>query len=224
MTSISMSGSITLTSTTGEITAALLQQMVVSINQQVQGRLANVVDRIKNIVRASLEQAPEFKAILPGGSSYGEFGLTDGQSRIDGIITLLINSIQVQLSPFRVSGNGIIGGSIKIVGLPVDCREVLGSAEGTLISEHGKQWAWLHALLVQGDEIVIANYRYLSDVISEDSRNKFSRTKTGFMVASDSHGWKVESSISGTLENNLITRSIDRVSGQIESILQTLLD
>ena len=224
MTSITMSGSVKLTSTTGEFTTNILQSIVASINNQVQGRLANVVDQIKEVVRKALADAPEFKAVLPGGDSYGSFGLVDGAERIDGIVNMLVNSITVRLTPFRYSGNGVIGGKIEIVGLPVDCREVLASAEGTLISESGKQWSWLHALLVQGDEIVIANYRYLSDVISEQSKEKYSRTKQGFMVQTDSHGWKVESGISGSLESNLITRAVDRNGVAIQSILQTLLD
>lgn len=202
----------------------LMQAWLSSLNAAVQSRLSGVVSRIKDAVREALLDAPEWKEIKPGGLYYGEFGLTDADERIAALVNKLVDGIGVRLKPFSYNGKQLAG-KITIEGIRVDLAEVMGEAEAVLISEHGKVWQWLNALCFSGDSIVIQDYVYLSDVISDESRERFSRTHEGFMVRRDGQGWRVPTYLSGTANDNVVTRALNAsaVTTAVEQAMMSLL-
>jgi hypothetical protein len=179
-----------------------------------------MVLRIKEVVREALTECPEFASIKPGGAYYGEFGMPDIEARIERIIETLVDSIHVKLSPFTYGGRRIAG-KVVVMGLPVDCASILGLSEAVLMTEKGEAFQWLYALLFQGNAIVV-DWRYLSDVLSDEAKEKWSRTGEGFMVNNTSkHGWSVPPEIAGTEDDNLITRAL--TSPAIQQIIETEL-
>jgi hypothetical protein len=226
MTSISMSGKLTLTNADAKgLQTAVMQGWLAMLNTTLQSRLADVVTRIREAVRECLLSSEEWSKIKPGGEYYGEFGLTDAAQRIAAIVATLVESIQVRLTPFRYTGK-TIAGKVELYGIRTDLSEVLGTSEAVLISENGKAWQWLHALCFQGDEIAIADYKFLSKVVSEQAKETYSRTGEGFMVLREGSGWRVPPDISGTESGgNLITRALSSPTLQqtIENELGKLL-
>ncbi len=220
--SITMTGRLTLDDNTiRDFRQVIMNAWLAEINKSVSSKLRGSVARIKEAVTTALLDAPEIKKIA--GEYKGEWGMIQPMDQWRALCAVLADSIDARQTAFAYNGR-TISGSILIVGLPIDNKAILAMPESVVMDQKtGKVFYWLDALLNQGDAIVVDHWRYLSDVISEEDRQRYSRTGLGFMVPSNDRGWRVPSDISGNISDNVITRALQTLQPTIEKELISLL-
>lgn len=111
-----------------------------------------------------------------------------------------------------------IKGSFSLSAIQSDYTDILAIPESILITEKGQKLEWLKWLLLFGDKTIIKDYTV---VLGPNPR---SRTGNAVMVQETKSRWNIPPQFAGTLNNNWITRSIDSVNDEINSILLNALE
>ena len=165
--------------------------------------ISRIKSRITPIIRTALSTCPEIQS-LSGGKLAADFGLTDDPS--GQIVSAIVASLNVR--PRK--GNAREIGGVIVELQPTSFSNLLGlsSAEQEI---DGGSIPWLSWLLTQGDTIILAGYGVEYGDYGRSGQARMNRSFAPF---------KVDSSYSGTAENNFITRAIDKVSSQIRSAIQ----
>ena len=187
---------------------AEIQRMIErGLRKDAQKMLSQSISRIKSritpIIRTALTTCPEIQS-LSGGKLAADFGLTSDPS--GQIVSAIMSSLNVR--PRK--GNAKDLGGVVVELQPTSFANLLGlsTAEQEI---DGGSIPWLYWLLTQGDTILIAGYGV----------DYGSHGRTGEAIMNQKLApFKVDSSFSGTEENNFITRAINRVSSQIKSAIQ----
>jgi hypothetical protein len=186
---------------------AIRKQINAALAGEVNKRLAKTVNRIKSsiipIIRGALASSPEISS-LKSGILQAEFGLTaDPTSQI---ISAIVGSLDVRLQ--RVDKN--LNGGFLLEMQPTDFSNLLtlSSAEQPI---EGGSIPWLSWLLTAGDSIIIANFG-----VELGSHGRTGRAR----MSSSFAPYKVNSSFSGTPDNNFITRAIEGVYPQIKEVIR----
>lgn len=190
-----------------EILNALLPEVTNFMN--------NGVNTIKRELPAILQNAivntPEYSSILNGKLKY-EFGIPDSNVKLNNLVDLWIENIKYPYMKPRIIGNKIKS-SFEVNAVRVDFAEVLYSNDALVIDNiRGYNLPWLEWLLLEGNKTIISKQEVVI------GPNKFSRTGNALMRDSNK-SWKVPSEFSGTVTNNWITRAVDGVEGNIQSLL-----
>lgn len=190
-----------------EILNALLPEVTNFMN--------NGVNTIKKELPAILQNAivntPEYSSILNGKLKY-EFGIPDSNVKLNNLVDLWIENIKYPYMKPTIIGNKIKS-SFEVNAVRVDFAEVLYSDNALVIDNiRGYNLPWLEWLLLEGNKTIISKQEVVI------GPNKFSRTGNALMRDSNK-SWKVPSEFSGTVTNNWITRAIDGVEGNIQSLL-----
>ena len=189
-------------------TNAEIQRMIErGLKKDAQKMLSQSISRIKSritpIIRTALMTCPEIQS-LSGGKLAADFGLTSDPS--DQIVSAIMSSLNVR--PRK--GNAKDLGGIVVELQPTSFANLLGLnvAEQEI---DGGSIPWLYWLLTQGDTILIAGYG-----VEYGSHGRTGQARMNKKFAP----FKVDSSFSGTEQNNFITRAINKVSSQIRSAIQ----
>ena len=187
---------------------AEIQRMIErGLRKDAQKMLSQSISRIKSritpIIRTALTTCPEIQS-LSGGKLAADFGLTSDPS--GQIVSAIMSSLNVR--PRK--GNAKDLGGVVVELQPTSFANLLGlsTAEQEI---DGGSIPWLYWLLTQGDTILIAGYG-----VEYGSHGRTGEARRNQKFAP----FKVDSSFSGTEENNFITRAINRVSSQIKSAIQ----
>lgn len=141
------------------------------------------------------------------GQDLYEIGIPDINTRIMSIVDAASKSIEIKVSLSNML-------KIEIGILRKDYSDLLSLPESvyTYISSRGSGvLEWLRWLLLEGDGIIVSNFEF------SPSNNPFSRTGGGFMVTGTN--WKVPSNLSGTSQNNILTRALENIEKDIESVV-----
>lgn len=139
---------------------------------------------------------------LVNGPLDKHFGIPQGEalSRLDQIINTLASSLTVNYKTVKSRGKSITGG-FTVTALKSDFSDVLSLGAGKVLTEKGETLPWLEWLLIRGDEIIIADYGI-------DFQPGRGRSGGAVMVKNTSNFWKVPIAVSGTQQNNWITRAV----------------
>jgi hypothetical protein len=190
--------------TDAQVVAAINGALAKEINLAIKNLLPTLKQRIIPVVRLALASSPEI-ASLQNGALRAEFGLeTDPTNQL---IEAILATIEFR--PLYAQKNR--GGGIEILMQPSDYSNILGRSFAQQAIEGGSL-PWLSWLLTLGDSIIITGFGV------EFGSFKTSRTGDARM-SSKMAPYKVNSAFSGTLNDNFITRAIDRVYPQIQSII-----
>jgi hypothetical protein len=160
--------------------------------------------KIMPIIQAVLLSSPEINS-LQNGILRAEFGLTSDPT--DELIAAILSTISIR--PLYAQKNR--GGGIEITMQPSDYSNILGQSFAQQPIDGGSL-PWLSWLLTLGDTVIITDFGV------EFGSFKTSRTGEAKM-SSKAAPYKVNSAFSGTLNDNFITRAINRVYPQIQSII-----
>lgn len=172
---------------------------------------------IKKLVGEALEDSPEYQSIL-GGILREHFGIANPGEVLAEIVQFIKSTVAVRkTSP---AGFYDIGGIQAAV--LADVYELLGLKASSYISYSKRNGEliipWLSWLLLDGDELIIADYE-----INFDKSRASSRTGNAIMVKAGknrrSRGWKVPNQFSGTVGNNWISRSLEPVIPKIQALV-----
>lgn len=169
---------------------------------QAENRLKNkkraIRENIKTALTASLASSPEILS-LSSGNLKTDFGLTDDPS--DEIVSSVVSTIRLGINPVRSTGTKIKGG-ISLYIQPSSYSNLLSLGISSQEIEDGGKLPWLHWLLTAGDRVLVADF----GVVYKQGRG---RSDGGYM-SNKSKPFRVDPFFSGVLEDNFVTRAIDR--------------
>ena len=158
---------------------------------------------ISPIVARALYASPEIQS-LQGGILKADFGLSsDPTGRI---VAAVASSIYVEIVPPSSSANNIKGG-LKVKIQPSNFENLLGIGVQPI---SGGALPWLEWLLKLGDAIVVADFGV--------EYGPFGRTGMAHMTRVEAP-FRINSTFSGTIGNNFITRALRSVLPEIKNII-----
>ena len=166
----------------------------------------NIEPKIRKLVESELRRSPEIQELRAGGILAFEFGLDSDPT--EEIVSSIVGSLEVKTK--KLDRN--LSGGVYVYMQPSSYANLFSLRASIQETEKGVQLPWLEWLLLRGDEIIVAGFGV--KIQSGAGRSGGATMKEGLTP------YKVNSSYSGTLENNFITRAIERVSPQIEKIIE----
>jgi hypothetical protein len=164
-----------------------------------------IKNRIRPIIASALFKSPEIMS-LSGGVLQADFGLTFDPA--PDIVQSIVSTIKLNARNSRASGNSIDGGFTLTI-QPIDYSNLFSLSVAEQVIEGGSI-PWLKWLLTLGDAIIIADFGV--------KYGPFGRTGQAHMTYG-SRPFKVNSSFSGTANNNFITKAINASSSQIKDAI-----
>jgi len=173
--------------------------------------VSTIKRELPNIIKTAIENTPEYSSILSGKLKY-EFGIPDSSIKLNNLIDIWIENIRYPYMKPTIMRNKIKS-TFEVNAIRVDFAEVLYSNDALVIDNiRGYNLPWLEWLLLEGNKTIISKQEVVI------GPNNFSRTGNAIMRDSNK-SWKVPAEFSGTVTNNWITRAIDGVEGNIQSLL-----
>jgi hypothetical protein len=163
-------------------------------------------------VKQALFAEPEYVSLL-SGQLRSELGVPDADSRINRLFDAWSSNVNLRKSPLSARAGRLSGGfSLDII--KSDFSDVLSLPESIVVDDtSGSTIPWLRWLLLDGNKILIRNYTV------QMGNNPRSRTGSAIMVSSQKINWRVPAQFAGTVNNNWVTRAIERLD---DSLLQQI--
>jgi len=155
-------------------------------------------ENIKIALTSSLVASPEIVS-LSSGELKVDFGLTDDPS--DEIVSSVVSTIRLGINPVRSTGSKIKGG-ISLYIQPSTYSNLLSLNISNQEIEGGGKLPWLSWLLTAGDTVLVADF----GVVYQQGRG---RSDGGYM-SKNASPFRVDPFFSGVIEDNFVTRAIDR--------------
>lgn len=194
-----------------EINKAILGALLPEVINYMNNGVSTIKRELPNIIKTAIENTPEYSSILSGKLKY-EFGIPDSSIKLNNLIDIWIENIRYPYMKPTIMGNKIKS-TFEVNAIRVDFAEVLYSNDALVIDNiRGYNLPWLEWLLLEGNKTIISKQEVVI------GPNNFSRTGNAIMRDSNK-SWKVPAEFSGTVTNNWITRAIDGVEGNIQSLL-----
>ena len=201
-----------------QIVRAASDQFARQLNGRILRRKGTLLKTIRDEVKRRITSCPEWVS-MQSGVLKSELGI-DSTSRLDGILSIWLESIQLSFNGFKATPDGKLTGSLRIYGIDASYDDVINSPAAQIEIKKGI-WNFISMLLYAGDQIVVRDYRILSN---KDSLQKWSRSKTStIMIRSEQSSWAVPSEFSGTQQNNFVTRSLVGINDFIEQQIRHIL-
>ena len=188
-----------------QIAALINRGLASAFDRTIRQNVPALRTRIRSIVATALYNSHEIRS-LSGGTLMADFGLTSDPS--NAIVSSVVSSMSITTRPTTSSSSTIRGG-FTLTMQPSDYSNILSLPVSQQIIDGGSI-PWLEWLLTLGDAIIIANFGV--------EYGPFGRTGRAHMLES-AKPFKVDSSFSGTPNNNFITRAIQGASQQIETAI-----
>jgi hypothetical protein len=189
-----------------KIVASINKALATEVNNKISKKINSLKNKLMTVFRSALEESPEIMS-LRSGLLRAEFGLeTDPSFEI----------VEAVLSTFKLTWQKInpktFSGGITLVMQPRDFSNLLILPVGNQPIDGGSL-PWLEWLLTKGDSIIITGYGV--------QLGNFPESRTGLAKMSKKFApYKVNSSFSGTLEDNFITRAINASFFEVQEIIQ----
>ena len=206
--------SLTLKESEAQISAEINKRIGQRLSSALKSAAPLILSEIKDVVRQAISSSPEYRELF-GGSLQAELGVPNAGGKIDRILDMWLESIQVEIDRPKFGMRGVTGG-LSVVGIRDGYADVLGTSDASYVTEKGRTIPWLQWLLIEGDRAIIADYTFSSNIAS----GQRSRTGLGVMRQDRSKRWRVPPQFSGTSTNNFVTRSLESVAVQIEKAIQ----
>jgi hypothetical protein len=188
-----------------KINAALSKE----VNRRVSKKIPNLERQIVSAVTTALNSSPEIISLRTGLLKL-EFGL-DSDPTFE-IVQAIVSSLRVVYEPINPRD---FSGGVVIQLQPTDFANLLSLPAAYQEIEDGSL-PWLSWLLTLGDSVIITRFGV--------EFGQFPSTRTGgARMTEKAAPFKVNSAYSGTVDDNFITRSIARISGQIQRIIEGVL-
>tara|TARA_B100000929_G_scaffold289663_1_gene280886 strand:- start:1431 stop:2033 length:603 start_codon:yes stop_codon:yes gene_type:complete len=190
--------------------ATIQKEINMALSGQVNKRLTKVASKVRSqvipVIQTALISSPEISS-LSGGTLRGEFGLTSDPS--SQLVSAIVDSLEVRVTPVDANLNG----GFILVMQPSNFANLfsLSLAEQPI---EGGSIPWLKWLLTLGDSVIIADFGVEFGAHGRTGQARMARKPAPY---------KVNSTFSGTPDNNFITRAIDRVFPQIQEIIRRAL-
>lgn len=180
------------------------------INKKVKEILPKVRAQMTPIIMTALATCPEMLS-LKNGVLRAEFGIRNDPT------PQLLAAIMSTLQYKQLYAQRGRGGGIQVVMQPSDYSNLFTQGFSEQKIRDGSL-PWLRWLLTFGDSIIITGFGV------EFGNFKGKASRTGKAVMSDELGpYKVNSAFSGTVNDNFITRAVERTLPQLIRVFRSVL-
>jgi hypothetical protein len=203
--------SLTLLETDSYIQNKILQILSKQANMVLQNTAKKILPKIRILLENALKQEPEYIS-LTNGQLRLEFGIPDASS-IDDIVKKLSDSANISIQNSIIKNNGVSGGITLTALERTSMGGLINDRSAMVVDVKGYSLPWLQWLLYEGNKPIVKNYEV------KIGPNPRSRTGMAIMVDSNKN-WRVPAAFSGTVNNNWITRALDRISNDITKLIQ----
>lgn len=203
---------VTVKETTNQISREILNAILKEMSKSWAKGTQVITKALPMVVVDAIKSQPEYAALLSGQLRY-EFGLTNSITKVEEIINIWANNIELTNSPPKLRGSQIVA-SYSISMIKSDYSDVLSAPSAKQLIDGGSL-PWLNWLLTKGGAILVPSY----DV--EFGPNPRSRTGAAIMVKGGNY--QVDPRYAGTDGNNWITRAVGSVNNNIEQLITTSL-
>ena len=188
-----------------QISALINRGLASAFDKTMRQNIPALKTKMRSIISGALYNSHEIRS-LSGGTLMADFGLTSDPSH--NIVSSVVSSMAITTKRTTSSSSTIRGG-FTLTLQPSDYTNLLSLPSAQQLIDGGSI-PWLEWLLTLGDSIIIANFGV--------EYGPFGRTGKAHMTES-AKPFKVNSSFSGTPNNNFITRAVQSVSPQIETAI-----
>jgi len=186
-----------------KISNNILRAMEGEMKTRLQKVKAKIHSGIINLVIEALSICPEIQS-LRNGKLKADFGLDSDPTQ--DIIYAIANSVEVIFRDVKLTktySKAVLSVYIQ----PSDFSNLLGQDFARVVTEKGDTLPWLSWLITQGDSVIISEYSV--------QYGGFSSSRSGQAIMKPFGVFKVDSSFSGTVNNNFITRALEKYSDRI---------
>lgn len=193
-----------------------LSSLLQKFSDKVNKKLPSLTTKFKELTRNIFTKGPMNRGLVSGRLA-GEFGIpaSDITETADKIIDIIIDNLFVS---FNSSIRGrLISGSLKIQLLTKVYDDLTSSEFAEIITKKGDVLPWIDWSLFHGDEIIIEDYDVFFHVGSG---------RSGLAIMKKDYArsfWKVPSDVSGTENDNWISREIDKARAAYISLTEKSL-
>lgn len=208
-----MNINVQLTDTNSQIGKKILKALLPDIQKYMDKALKIIKTELPSILIATISSSPEYDSLINGKLKY-EFGIPNASQKIASLLNVWSSNIEIQYFKPSIVANQIKSNfSVQLV--KADFSDVLYTDYAFMQDNlRGYDLPWLQWLLLSGDVIIIQNHEIIL------GPSPYSRTGNAIMKQNKGRTWKVPSEYSGTINDNWITRSIERAAPQIDQLLQ----
>lgn len=203
--------SLTLLESDSYIRDQILQALAKEVQPVLAKTITKITPKIQKLLEEALREEPEYSSLISGQLRL-EFGIPD-VSTIDTVVKKLAATANVVSNGVSVKSNGLSGGLTLTALERSSMGGLISNDNAIVITNKGQPLPWLQWLLYEGNKPIIRNYEV------KIGPNPNSRTGNAIMVDSDKN-WRVPPAFAGTINNNWVTRAVDRVSNSIPKIIQ----
>lgn len=198
------------------ITRLVLENLQDQLQNKIFKALPSISSDIKMLVKNALINEPEYSS-LKAGTLKAEFGISNS-SAIDSVIDALVNTLEVQSNPVKLTKNSLSGGFVLKMIKSDNISGIIYTDIASVIDDvNGYALPWLEWLLLRGNEIIVRKYS-VNYVNSPRSRSGMA------LMVQSNKSWRVPPNFSGTENNNWITRAISKIDKEIVRIIQSSLE
>lgn len=189
----------------------ILNAMLPEVQKMMDRGILKIKSNLPNIVRRAIENSEEYQSLQSGKLKY-EFGIDNVDSKLASLLTVWSTNISYNYQKPFIRTN-TIGGSFSASMIRADFSDVLYADFAAVVDTvRGYTLPWLEWLLLEGNKTIIKDYAV------KFGPNRASRTGYAIMQSSKT-SWKVPSEFAGTLNDNWITRALDRAEPEIQQML-----
>jgi hypothetical protein len=205
--------SLTLLETQQEISIKIGNALLPDLRKIFAKGIKNIRTELPNIVNTAIINTPEYNSILSGKLRY-EFGIRNSSSKLAGLLDTWSRNIYVVSTPPSVISGGKIIGQFSASMIKVDFSDVLYTEYAEVYDDmRGYSLPWLEWLLLNGNRTIVRNHK----VVYENSP----RSRTGkALMRPNSQSWSVPAEFAGDRRNNWITRALDKIGPEIDTLLK----
>lgn len=184
-----------------KINRALARQLTKALR----GAAPRLKTAISPVVARALYASPEIQS-LRSGVLKADFGLSSDPT--GSIVAAVASSVYVDIVPLSSSGQNMKGG-LKVKIQPENFENLFGLGVGVQ-PVSGGALPWLEWLLKLGDAVVVVDFGV--------EYGPFGRTGMAHMTRAEAP-FRINSTFSGTLGNNFVTRALRSVVPEIKDII-----
>ncbi|NBX98090.1 hypothetical protein EBQ81_04485 [bacterium] len=208
--------SITILENSKQIQETMLRTLLPQVSSFMHKVITTIKKELPEIVQEVIFNSPEYTSILGGDLKY-QFGLPDSASKLNGLINIWTNNINIEYVKPSIS-NGQIKSKFSASMIRADYSDVLGTDYAKMNdTQRGYSLPWLQWLLLDGNQILIEE----SVIVLGPNPN--SRTGFAVMKPSRTGSWRVPSEFAGTIQDNWLTRAVNDASPKINNLLNRAL-
>lgn len=207
--------SLDLIETDSYIKDQILQILAKQVGSVLQKAATKITPKIQTLIDEALRQEPEYGSLINGQLRL-EFGIPEPSS-VDAIVKKLAETATIKVQDVKVKNNGLSGGLSLTALERTSMGGLIDDNNALVVDSKGYSLPWLEWLLYEGNKPIIRNYEV------KIGPNPASRTGMAIMINSDKN-WRVPPAFAGTINNNWVTRAIDRVSNSVQKLIQESIE